>query len=135
MSPRSRASEGLAAACAALTLLAAGCGGERTFDAEEFVSELNEHGAGIELAEPLSSQDPAQEIHAVALASSATQVHGGGSLSVSEDIAAAEAEHGRCESAATLICYRASNVVLRLEEVSPAQQEQIESAFRALEDE
>jgi hypothetical protein len=115
-------------------LLAPACGGERSFEAEEFVSALNEHGAGLELGEPLSSQGPAHEIHAVGLASSATQVHGGGSLAVTENVADAEAEYERCESAASLICYRAANVVLRLEEVSPEQQAQLESAFRELDD-
>ena len=119
--------------CALLALFVGACGGERTFEADEFVSELNQHGGGLELGEPLSSSDPAQEIRAVELASSATQVHGGGSMVVTEEIAAGEAEYQRCESAASLICYRAANVVLRLEEVSPEQQAQLERAFRDLE--
>lgn len=117
------------------TLLALGCGGERSFEAEELVSALNEHGAGLELGEPLGSQGPAREIHAVGLASSATQVRGGGSLAVTGDVAEAEAEYERCESAASLICYRAANAVLRLEEVSPEQQARLAEAFNALDSE
>ena len=120
------------AVLAAVVPLLAGCGEERTFDAEEFVEEANARGAGMELGEPLSSADPGSEVHAVELASSATQVHGGGSLIVVDDVESGQAEFTRCESAASLTCYRAANVVLRLEEVSPEQRAQLDEAFSAL---
>jgi hypothetical protein len=116
---------------AVLAILAA-CGGERTFEAAEFVEEANAHGAGMELGEPLSSTGAAGEVFAVELASSATQVHGGGSLIVVDDAEEAQAEFARCESAASLVCYRAANVVLRLEEVSPEQRAQLDEAFTEL---
>jgi hypothetical protein len=114
-----------------LTLVA--CGGERTFEAEEFVDEANEHGAGMELGEPLSAVHTETEVFSVELASSATQVHGGGSLVVADDLEDGQAEYERCEGAASLTCYRAANVVLRLEDVSPEQRAQIDGAFAALE--
>lgn len=118
-----------------LALLLAGCGGERTFEPEEFVEAANEQGAGMELGEPLSSSGSGYEVIAVELASSATQVHGGGSLVVADDVEEGEAQFARCERAASLTCYRAANVVLRLEEVAPEQAEQLEGAFTALESE
>jgi hypothetical protein len=119
----------------AIPLALISCGGERTFEADEFVEAVNEHGAGVELGEPLTSVETENEIFAVELAASATQVHGGGSLVVTEDSEEAQAEHARCESAASLTCYRASNVVLRLEEISPEQRSRLDQAFMALESE
>jgi hypothetical protein len=114
------------------TVLLVACGGDRNFEASEFVEEANEHGAGMELGEPLSAGETGNEVYAVELASSATQVHGGGSLVVADDVEAGQAEFARCESAASLVCYRAANVVLRLEEVDPEQQSQLDEAFSAL---
>ena len=123
-----------AASCLVIAAAAAGCGGERTFDAQEFVDEANSHGAGLELGEPLSATGSDIEVYGVELASSATQVHGGGSLAVAEDPEGGEAEYARCEGAVDLICYRAANVVLRLEEITPEQQAQLDETFRELED-
>ena len=117
---------------AALAIVLAACGEDRTFEAQEFVEEANAQGAGMELGEPLTSADAGSEVFAVELASSATQVHGGGSLIVVDDVEAAQAEFTRCESAASLTCYRAANVVVRLEEVSPEQRSQLDEAFNAL---
>jgi hypothetical protein len=112
----------------------AGCGEERTFEAPDFVEAANGAGAGIELGEPLSTNDPGRQVYAVELASSATQTHGGGSLTVTETIETGEAEYRRCEGAATLACYRASNVVLIVEadELAPEQLSRLEDAFRKL---
>lgn len=121
-----------AALVAACALALAACGEERTYEAEEFVDEANAQGAGMELGEPLSSTDAGTEVFAIELASSATQVHGGGSLIVGEDVEEGQAEFARCESAASLICYRAANVVLRLEEIAPEQRSQLDEAFSAL---
>jgi hypothetical protein len=130
------AARALATALVCVIALALGsCGGERTFEADEFVEDVNEHGAGVELGEPLSSAETGHEIFAVELAASATQVHGGGSLVVTGDSEEAQAEHARCESAASLTCYRAANVVLRLEEVSPDQRAKLDQAFTELESE
>lgn len=119
--------------CALAAAALAACGGDRTFEAQEFIDEANAQGAGLELGEELSSSGTDTEVFSVALASSATQVSGGGSLAVAEDAEGGEAEFARCESAATLVCYRAANVVLRLEEVSPEQRAQLDEAFTKLE--
>jgi hypothetical protein len=116
-------------------LVLAACGAERTFEPAEFVEAANEQGAGMELGEPLASAEGGNEVFAVELASSATQVHGGGSLLVADGVEEGEAEFARCESAASLICYRAANVVVRLEEVGPEQGAQLEEALKALESE
>ncbi len=122
----------LALSCAVIATAVAACGGERTFEAEEFVEEANQLGAGLELGERLSSTEGGGEVVAVELASSATQVHGGGSLVIVDDVEAAQAEFTRCESAAILTCYRAANVVLRLEEIAPEQRSQLDEAFTDL---
>ena len=125
---------GGALAVTALAAAASACGGERTFDVHEFVEEANAAGAGIELGEPLTSSGPDRQIHDVELAASATQTHGGGSLTVTPSVEAGEAEYRRCEDAATLACFRASNVVLIVdgEELDPEQLTRLEDAFREL---
>jgi hypothetical protein len=131
--PGIRPSRCLAKALVGSLVLALGaCGGERTFGPQEFVEAANEQGAGMELGEPLSSAGSESEIYAIELASSATQVHGGGSLLVADDVEQGEAEFARCERAASLICYRAANVVVRLEEATPEQGAQLEEAITAL---
>ncbi len=100
-----------------------GCGGEPAFDAREFAAEANRHDAGIRVGEPLSSTDPRHEVYAVELepaqgearAPAGAPHHGtGGSLTVTEDEGAAEAEFERCQQGG-LLCYRAANVVLIFE--------------------
>jgi len=102
----------------ALALAAAACGGERTFEPEEFVEEANSKGAGLELGEPLISTREGLEVYElrlIAAVQATRKEHASGSLIVAEDPEKALAEYHRCEAAATLICYRAANVVLALE--------------------
>ena len=135
--PRTRTPWALALAVTAL----AGCGGgERTFSAEELVEEANASGAELVLGEPLSSTREGAEVrelsfeeHAEPDAGEAAHAHGGGTLAIMGDAEAGLAEYERCESAATLLCFRASNAVLLFEgELEPAQRAGLERALRAL---
>jgi hypothetical protein len=122
-----------------------GCEGERSFSAEEFVEAANERGAGLELGEPLLATDPEAEVYAVRLAEDADHEgepatgeaevghgHGGGSLIVAGSDAEALAEYRRCEGAVTIHCYRAANVVLRVEADDPAELDRLRVAVAAL---
>ena len=135
-------------ALAALGLAAAtgGCGeGERTFTAPEFVAEANRNGAELELGASLTVTAGDDEVYGVAIEGGAAadhgregvgegSEHGGGSLRITDDGGAAEDEHERCESTASLICYRAANVVLILEPGTPATDlARIERAIRRME--
>lgn len=125
----------LLAALAAVAIAAGGCGGdgERSFDAEGFVEEANRNGAGLELGAPLTDVDSEDEIWALELRSQEEdeeeeadehddeQEHAGASLRVTDGVSAATAEHERCERAADLLCFRAANVVLLVEQGAPPQ--------------
>lgn len=115
-----------------LALLAlAGCGGEKTFDAAEFVDALNERGAGLVLGDTLPNEQEGVEIYGVEI-----QGGGAGSISVTEDAETGKAEYERCEAAPTLLCYRASNTVLLLEDdLSPESLAALESAVRGVAEE
>jgi hypothetical protein len=130
----------------ALALAVAGLAacGERSFEAEEFVDEANSHGAGLELGEPLTTTEPESEVYALRLAEPAVEqgeefgvvdehAHGGGSLTVTEDEDGALEEYRRCESAASLLCYRAANVVVVFEEsLPPEDRSRLDAALRSL---
>jgi hypothetical protein len=117
----------IALATLGVAALAGGCGGgERTFTAPEFVAEANRNGAALQLGAPLTVAAGDDEVYGIAVERDAAgeheheggesgREHGGGSLRIAEDAEAAESEHARCEDAASLICYRAANVVLILE--------------------
>jgi hypothetical protein len=105
-------------------LLAAGCGSEPRFSAQEFVGEVNRQGVKLQLGEPLVTDEEDKELYAVELEpvgrsrvdSQGDPVHAGGSLSVyDEDEGAPDTELANCEAAADLLCYRAANVVVVLE--------------------
>jgi hypothetical protein len=138
-------------AVAAAAMLA-GCGSdERSFSAEQFVAEANRNGARLELGVPLSTSDTGDELYALEVGHADEPAkqqglpenggeleheHAGGSLRVSESAEDAEAEYNRCEAAATLLCYRAANVVVILEEgAEPGDLRAVESAIRAMETE
>jgi hypothetical protein len=126
----------LAIAIAALALVA-GCGGEDElrFSAEQFVDEASARGAALELGAPLLTSREETEIHELRVTGTtpAEGDHGGGSLTVTADSAAGLAEYERCEAATTLLCFRANNVVLALEdELSTEQIADIERALRRL---
>jgi hypothetical protein len=123
-------------ACAALLAAAlAACGDETTFTADELVAEVNDRGAQVRLGEPLTTSQEDVELYALRLAgtgaapgvpsgdagSAPVDVHGGGTLTITEDDDAALAEFERCESAVSLVCFRAANAVLIFEGAIPNQ--------------
>jgi hypothetical protein len=99
------------------------CGGERTFDADEFVETANREGAGLALGEPLQT-DQADVDAVFALEFGHTgevgredeadddHQHGGASLIVGTDEAAALVAYDNCEASVTLVCFRAANVAV-----------------------
>jgi hypothetical protein len=138
----------LAATCAALvTGSLAACGDETTFTADELVAEVNARGAQVRLGERLTTSQEDVELYALRLAgagaapgvpsgnagSAAVDVHGGGTLTITENDDAALAEYDRCESAVSLVCYRAANAVLIFEGAVPNQDlARIEAAVQAM---
>jgi murein DD-endopeptidase MepM/ murein hydrolase activator NlpD len=117
----------------------AACGSDETFTAEEFVSAVNAEGAGISLGEPLSSGDEGLELYALTLSaptaggsSAGADLHGGGSLRVTEGADDAEAEYERCEGAVTLACYQAANIVVAFEGLTAEERARLDRAFSAL---
>lgn len=124
-----------AALALALSAALVACGGDGTFDAEEIVSELNANGASLALGEELFSASDEVEIYAVEVESAPQgETHaGGGSLRITEDSATGLAEYERCEAAASLLCFRAANAVLILEdELAPADRVAVEQAVAGL---
>jgi hypothetical protein len=103
--------------------IAMGCGGGRTFAAQEFVDEVNAQGVELRLGDPLFTDEEGKELYAVELESlvdlpgskSSQQDRAGGSLSVYDDPSDADGKLASCESAADLLCYRVSNIVVVLE--------------------
>jgi len=118
---------GLAALLLATVATFQGCGGEVTFDADGFVEALNAEGVEIELGGALVNDQEGVEVREVSF----NRVSGTLVVTASEETGTAEYE--RCETAVTLLCYRAQNVVLMFEdEIDPAKRTRLESAFRAL---
>jgi len=124
-----------AATTAATALLLAGCGsGERVFEPEELVTELNGSGANIKLGPILTTNPDGVDVTSVFVADPAGQGDlGAGTMVLLEDTEAARDEFARCESTPSLICFRAANGVLRFEELLPAGQAQVEVALREIE--
>jgi hypothetical protein len=123
------------------------CGEQRTFTAEEMVAEINGHGAGVRLGEQLTTSQENLDLYAIRLSAAAAppqapgtdqrsppvDVHAAGSLTITESDDQGVAEYERCESAASLICFRAGNAVLILEDTVPNQDlARIEAAIRAI---
>ena len=81
----------LPAFCFLIVLLVSGCGGERSFEADEFVDEANRAGAALVLGEPLTSLEEGADVYVVSFEEapapevSAGHAHSGGSLVVTED--------------------------------------------------
>jgi hypothetical protein len=127
-------------ALAALALV--GCGqGERVFSAHELIDEANANGAGLELGAALETSREGAEVKEVTFVRAAEphaeeigeHEHGGGTLTITTDADAGLAEYERCRSAATLLCFRASNAVLFFEAgLDPADRTRLEHALRAM---
>jgi hypothetical protein len=136
---------------ALLAGLVGACGDdETTFTGDELVAEVNANGAGVQLGEPLTTAQEDLELYALRLrgsgaapgvapgdpGSAPVDVHGGGTLTIAKDADAALTEYERCESAVSLICFRAANAVLAFEGAVPNQDlERIESAISAMAEE
>lgn len=116
-----------------------GCGsGEREFDAESVVAELNAGGAGLELGAALASDQGEKEIHALLLdggGSGPGDEMPAGAVVIAENPESAEDEFSRCESAVSFICFRAANAVFRFSNISLEQEARITAALRSLQSE
>jgi hypothetical protein len=113
---------GAALGSAAAIAILAGCGGDDTFSADELVGELNDNGAGLELDDQLPSSRQGIELYGLRFADqgSGEAEAVGGSLTITPDADAGLEEYGRCQSAGSLICFRADNAVLIFEGELPA---------------
>jgi hypothetical protein len=117
----------VALACAA-TLSLAGCDGDDRPTAEDLVAELNQHGAALELGAPLRSEREGYEIRALGIGDVS-----GGSITITPDADAGQAEYERCRSAGLLVCFRTGSAVLIFEdELTPGDRARLESALEAL---
>jgi hypothetical protein len=141
---RPRRSVALAALAAlAAALVAAGCGEaeERTMTAREFVAEMNRNGAALKLGPVLTENADGVPINEVEITRTAPTPTGEGSepeasghatLIVLGDAEEATGEYDRCQGAPSLSCYRAANVVLRVEDLQPTDRALLTSAISAL---
>jgi hypothetical protein len=88
--------------------------------AEEFVAAVEDEGVELELGERLATEEEGKEIYGLELvplpradgSAEDTHEHGGGSLTVYDDVDGAEDGYEQCERAADLLCYRAANIVV-----------------------
>ncbi len=123
-----------------LTMVA--CGGEHEFTAQGFIDEMNDNGAALALGPALTKNPDGADVYTVSLTEFApsavgqepppTDVHGAATLLIVDDSDAAREEFDRCERAPILTCFRASNAVLRVEDLPPADQARITTALEAL---
>lgn len=131
----SRRAAASAAALLAGAALAAGCG-EKDYDAEGLVAELNAAGAGLVLGQPLSSTE-GSSVTAIDLAEGGGGTGGAehteGAIVVLDDSEAASQEFARCEGAVDFVCFRAANAVLRFSGITPEEQARITGAVSSLE--
>jgi hypothetical protein len=112
-----------------LLLSVAGCGSSsQTLTASEFIERINGEGVSIVLGRQLSSGGDADEVYAVELPPVPGQPEpppgfeaepgAGGSLYVFGDMGGAEDQLEACQASAGLLCFRASNIVVVLDEES-----------------
>jgi hypothetical protein len=125
-----RENHALAAAFLFATVAVAGCGSEQTFTASEFAEEVNEQGVEVRIGRQLQSSE-GNELHEITLPrlpglpppapgehdeEQAGEKGMLGTLYVFDDADAAEEQLTACRNSATLVCYRAENVVVLFEE-------------------
>jgi hypothetical protein len=109
-----------------IALAFAGCGSEPTFTAAEFTRQVNEQGVDIRIGRQLPNSGNADQLFAVRLprlpgqppAPPDSEGNGGasGTLYVYGDAGGAGNELDACRAAGGLLCYRASNIVVVLDE-------------------
>lgn len=127
-----------------IALLAGGCGSERKLTAQEFVDEMNANGAALRLGPVITQNPDGADVNEVTLTRTAPAATGEGSkptasggatLLVLADSSAAGDEFDRCQGAPALTCFRAANVVLRVEDLQPTDQARLTTAIESLADE
>jgi hypothetical protein len=134
---------GIALVAVAGALLLAGCGGanERQLSAREFVTEMNRNGAALKLGPPVSGGQDGADVNEVTFSQTAPTPTGEGSkpkpsgsatIVVLPDAEAAMDEYDRCQGEPSLSCYRAANVVLRIEDLQPTDRALLTSAISGL---
>jgi hypothetical protein len=108
--------------------LVAGCGSQPTLTASEFIDQINAEGVSIELGRKLATSGGADEVYAVTLPplpgepkpppGAESGPGASGSLYVFGDNGGAEDQLKACQAATGLICFRAQNIVVVLDEES-----------------
>ena len=126
-----------------LGLGAIGCGEEKTFSGSEFVAEVNEQGVSLRLGRELRSEGGADHLYAVTL----PRLRGepapppddegsgsgpNGSLYVFGDSAGAGDQLDACRASGGLLCFRAANVVVVLDEETGIGAQRLGLAIRRL---
>ena len=125
-----------------IALLVVGCGGERSFEPDEFVEAANREGADLVLGDSLTSITEDVEVFAISFREDEDEhaaegedghAHSGGSMIVADDAETAVEEYERCESSVSLVCYRAANVVLYFD-ADPSEEHvaKVDAAIREL---
>jgi hypothetical protein len=120
---------GSGAALLVLLLALAGCGdGSQTLTASEFIDRINAEGVAIELGERLATSGEADELYAVELPplpgepkpgpGSEAEPGASGSLYVFDGDGGAEDQLDACQGSGGLLCFRAENIVVILDEES-----------------
>lgn len=124
---------------ALLALALGACGGDRTFDDEELITELNAAGAELALGETLTETDEGVPVRTVSFLTPSGEPpvpgeagHGAGNMVLLDGEEEARAEFERCEATATLVCYRIANAVLRFLTITETEKARLNSAVAAL---
>lgn len=115
------------------SLLALSCGGERSFDAEELVAELDAAGAELELGETLPNDQEGTEVRVISLPGSGQGEEAtAGTVVILSGADTAAAEFQRCQSAVSFVCFRAANAVLRFTNIRPEQEARVSAALEMI---
>lgn len=131
----------LARAALAAALLVAGCG-EKEFTAESFIDSMNDHGATLALGPVIAENPDGVEVHRITFTETAPSATGEGegteaangdaTLLIFDGSGDAEDEFDRCNGAPALTCFRASNAVLRVENLQPSDRARITTAIQGV---
>jgi hypothetical protein len=129
-----------------MLLSVAGCGSSSpTLTASEFIDRINGEGVSIVLGQQLSSGGNADELYAVELPpapgqpkpppDSEAESGASGSLYAFDDVGGAEDQLEGCQASAGLLCFRAANIVVVLDEhSSPLEARRLAVAIQRLAD-